>query len=110
MANPVSLAGTMPAEPVNGLYRAATDLMKDPRRLRLVVGVVDVLTITQKVAKAWEYPTVQFRHIELVDEPHAEAARELLAALLGERTGQMTLDFEPGDQMPPDPATTNDEE
>ena len=104
MAQSVNLAGTMPGESVNGLFAIAEALIKDGRRLRLVVGLIDTDTIKTKVATSDQVPVVQFRHIEVADGTgHAEAVAEILHALLTERTGQaeLMLPFTPGSFAPP---------
>lgn len=104
MAQSVNLAGTMPGESVNGLYAIVEDLIKDGRRLRLVVGLVDTDTIKVKVATGDQIPVIQFRHLEVADRtPQAEAAGEILHELLTARTGQaeLMLPFTPGSFAPP---------
>ena len=102
MANPVNLAGTMPAEVVNGLFTAVKELLASPKELRLVIGVLDVDTIKVKIATGDEIPVVQFRHIEVITGPNRKAATELLKGEYSTRTGQLELAFTPGAEVPPD--------
>lgn len=100
MTDRVAISGQVPGDEVNGLKSRAKELRASPRQLRLIIGIVDVAKVTRNVDKDFEYPTVRFRHIELVPEEFIHDASAILGKALGDRTGMDQLPFEHGGQVP----------
>jgi len=100
----VGFGGTMPADDVNGLFRHAEGLRSEPKKLHLVVGLVDVVTLNVKPrTDEPPKPVLAFRHVELAydeDSDDGKQLREILERMYVARTGKMLLPFEPGAEIP----------
>lgn len=108
MGQPANLAGTMPGEATNGWFTIVPELLANPGKLRLIVGVCDVDTVKTKVATGQETPVVQLRHVEVVDLADAELTATVSAILRNmqrQRLGdeQLELTYTPG-AIAPEPA------
>jgi len=102
----VHLAGSLPADDLNGLANAEQKLIDgylDHRR-HVVIGVVRV-SGTKRTEKDGfkDNPIVSFDHIEAIPEELQREALNLLGRTFAARTGRTTLDF-PEDDEEPQPA------
>lgn len=88
----VRLSAALPNLDRNGLARIASELVKDPRRMRLIVAVADVARIIDDLDSGTDTAVVRLLRIELVDE--AKASRAWQTMLNDAR--EDTLDFGPG--------------
>ena len=102
---PANLAGTMPGEAVNGWFSIVPQLLDQPGKLRLIVGVCDVDTVKVKVATGGQTPVIQLRHVEVVDlgdteltETVSAILRNLQRARMGDE--QLELTYTPGAVAP----------
>jgi hypothetical protein len=104
--NPVNLAGTMPPEALNGWFTMLHDLLAQPDRMRIIVGICDVDKISHKVSTGADTPVVQLRHVEVASLGDTETCEQLAAILrnlqrkrLGDQ--QLELTYQPGAVAPP---------
>jgi hypothetical protein len=111
MTPPVKLRAALPDDRVNGLFspEIVTALLSEPNKAVYVIGVLtNVRTETDNLTGV-NQPGVRFHHIEVVDDTHAGSVAQMLADLLQERTGEMMLPFERGEELPAPGQETGDE-
>lgn len=89
------MAGKLPKDrDQNGLEELYTDLVRDPRRSRVAIVVLDTAKITKDIANYETVPTVRIVAIEPVDGDDAGTLRAMLQRAHGERTGNVELPAE----------------
>ena len=89
MGNPAHLSGALPAGDANGLAAIAQLLVEQPRRMHVVVALVDTKTIRRDVDDDTTTATVRVRRIEVITNKDDQATmRRLLMRAFERRTGQ----------------------
>ena len=83
----------------NGLNEIATDLCKDQKRLRVVIGFVDCRRVTIDSDTADQVATVRFRRVEVLLPGDLGEAERLLRRALESRSGQEQLPLELEDEI-----------
>ena len=85
----VNIKGTFKKDerPNNGLEAVAADLTSRPHERRIVVALVRPVRTVIDHADGTQTPTVQFDHIEVLEDDAGKEAWELMAARYEERTG-----------------------
>jgi hypothetical protein len=86
----------LPRGEPNGLADIATDLIKDPKRFRAVIGIVDCRRVTTDSDTGDQAATVRFRRVEPLLASDLPAAEQLIRRALESRSGleQLPLDLE----------------
>jgi len=84
----MKLAATLPK---GGLAHIADDLVKNPVKRHIVIGVIDVAKLTTNMDSGDVDPTIRFIECERVTDADSELAQKLARRAVEERTGQMTL-------------------
>lgn len=92
-------SGTLPAGDANGLTALSNALLRNPKGTHLIIGVIDVKTITTDVDTADQVATVRFRRVEPVDPDDRDTAVRLLARGAERRTGATMLPIEVEDEL-----------
>jgi hypothetical protein len=114
MGNPVRvMGGSLPDDRHNGLYdpKVVNDLLGQPRNAVLVVAVVTNFKTETNNETGVLTPLLKFHHIEVAsDEKLRSQAAHILHELHAERTGELMLPFEPGQDVPLPGETGNTEE
>jgi hypothetical protein len=104
MANPVKvLGGSLPDDRHNGLFdpKVINDLLGAPRSAVLVVAIVANFRTETNNETGSVIPVLKFHHIEVAgDGPLRSQAAHILHQLHEQRTGEMMLPFEPGEDIP----------
>ncbi|WP_394621253.1 hypothetical protein JNUCC0626_19810 [Lentzea sp. JNUCC 0626] len=90
------LSSRLPKGTANGLDVIAQDLIADPARRHLVVGIVDCTSVTTRHDNGAVVPTAQFCRIEVVAVADAQAAQDLLRQASEARQGSPLLPLEFG--------------
>lgn len=88
MSNPnrVALAGNLPAGGLNGLEAHHDDLLKDQKRIRLLVALIDVSGDSSNNDRDERWPVIRFRHVELItDDAGIAVVTEALASAMATR-------------------------
>lgn len=86
----VRLSGYLPAAEMDGLQPHREGLVRDPKRRRIAVVVLD--TATRRDHGDGEYePTVRVLQVELPEGELAESAEKILHAAYSARTGAMQM-------------------
>jgi len=95
MPGPAHLSGKLPDGDANGLAAIARALIDDPRRIHVVVALVDTAKITQTCDDGARVATVRIRRVEAISDP-ADRGRlqTLLRREYERRTGQTVLPFD----------------
>jgi hypothetical protein len=80
----------------NGLADIATDLIKEPKRYRAVIGIVDCRRVSTDSDTGEQTATVRFRRVEPLLASDLPAAEQLIRRALESRSGleQLPLDLE----------------
>lgn len=89
-----SLAGNLPAGDGDGLSVIVPELIREPRKVHVVIALIDCAKITTKPDSGEVTPTARIRRIEVVTEQDRRIARQLLDRSLGKRTGRQALPFD----------------
>ena len=113
----ITFSGALPADPNNGLGIFSDEFLKNPRELRLVVGLVSSQKTVENHENGLHYPVIRIQHMELVlPGKDTEQAAQLLANAFGSRTGAVELPLQWGDDAPmkeapfPEETAPDDEE
>src|SRR5215472_7077055 len=97
----VTISGALPEAPLNGVGIHSKDFIADPRKMRLVVGLMaaDKTVVNNKTDST--YPVLAFKHLELVlPGKDTKAVAEALAHALASRTGAEELPLQYDTDMP----------
>jgi hypothetical protein len=95
VSGPAKLSAVLPAGDGNGLAAVAAELVEHPRRIRVVVALLDTSKVTTCVDDGSRIATVRVRRIEVITDPaDLDAMRNLLEREFERRTGQTVLPFE----------------
>jgi hypothetical protein len=95
MSGPASLSGALPDGDGNGLAAIAAQLIEEPRRVRVILALVDTVKITSKVDDGSRTATVRIRRIEAItDSADMAHLRRILEREFERRTGQTMLPFD----------------
>jgi hypothetical protein len=89
----------MPKGEANGLTPIAPDLIKDPKRFRAVIAVVDCKRVTHDQDTGDDLATVRLRRAEVVLVEDLPAAEQLMRRALEFRTGLVQLPLELEDEI-----------
>jgi hypothetical protein len=89
----------MPKGEANGLTPIAPDLIKDPKRFRAVIAVVDCKRVTHDQDTNEDIATVRLRRAEVVLIEDLPAAEQLMRRALEFRTGLQQLPLELEDEI-----------
>ena len=89
-----SLSGSLPAGDGNGLVAIITDLITEPRKYHVVIGIVDCSKITTKPDTGEVIPTVRLRRVEVITDADLRVAETLIRRALDKRTGREQLSFD----------------
>jgi hypothetical protein len=104
MGNPVKvMGGSLPDDRHNGLYdpKVVNNLLSQPNNAVLIVAIVANLNTVTNNETGNITPVLKFHHIEVAsDEKLRSQAAHILHELHAERTGELMLPFEPGQDIP----------
>lgn len=90
----MTIAGTLPGGDGNGLTAIDSELIRDPRKVHVVIGIVDTMKITVKPDTGEQIPTVRIRRIEVVTDDDRGQAQILIMRALDKRMGHEALPFD----------------
>jgi hypothetical protein len=91
----IKMAGRLPKDhDQNGLEDLYTDLVREPRKARVAVVLIDTAKITKDIANYDTVPTVRILAIEAVAGDDAGKLRAMLQRAHAERTGNLELPAE----------------
>ncbi len=94
------LTSSLPNGEGNGLDVLIRDLVGDPHRLHVVIGIVDCKKITTDNDSGEVVPTARFRRIEAVlDVEDKQVVKRLLQRALERRTGATVLPLDLEDEL-----------
>lgn len=94
MSNQVALGGNLPEGDGNGLTAIVSELIREPRKCHIVIGIVDCAKITTKTDTGEIVPTARVRRVEVITTADRKVARQLMHRALDKRTGRETLPFD----------------
>lgn len=95
---------------LNGLEAISKELIDDPLKRHVVIGVVEVArVVTDYEEGSGVTPVVKFLQIEPMRDSAIEQARELLAAAFNARTGQAVQESLFDHKPEPEPAGDGDQ-
>lgn len=89
-----SLSGSLPQGDGNGLSAIISDLIRDPRKYHVVIGIVDCSKITTKPDSGEVIPTARLRRVEVITAADLNVAESLMRRALDKRTGRQQLPFD----------------
>jgi|SRR5262245_45918952 len=89
----------MPKGEANGLTPITPDLIKDPKRFRAIIAVVDCKRVTHDQDTGDDLATVRLRRCEVVLTEDLGTAEQLMRRALEFRTGLTQLPLELEDEM-----------
>lgn len=92
-------SSTLPKGEANGLTSIHNQLLANPKGTHLIVGVVDVKTITTDVDTGDQVATVRFRRVEPIAPQDADEAVRLMQRGTERRTGATMLPIEIEDEL-----------
>jgi hypothetical protein len=92
-------SGNLPKGDANGLTSLANALIRNPKGTHIIVGVIDVKTVTTDVDTGDQEATVRFRRVEAIDQQDADHALRMLARGVERRTGATMLPLEVEDEL-----------
>jgi hypothetical protein len=95
----VKTNAVLPKGDENGLYSIAAELIRDPKRYRAVIAIVDCRRVTIDSDNGEEAATIRIRRAEVVLPEDLAAAEKLIRRALEHRTGQTTLPLELEDEI-----------
>jgi hypothetical protein len=98
----MAISGARPEGDCNGLAadEVVKGLLEDPRKLVMVVALVNADQITIKTRRGVQYPTVSLAWVEVVPADETEHVGQLMNQLYQERTGAMMAPFIVGQDRP----------
>lgn len=102
MAPPVKLSSALPDDRKNGLWQSqiVNDLLAQPRAAVYAIVVLTNSKTETNNDTGEVTPVARIRHIEIVDDAHASQIAQILQGAHQERTGEMMLPFERGEDVP----------
>lgn len=92
-------SATLPKGEANGLTSLHHQLLANPKGTHLIVGVIDVKTITTDVDTGDQVATVRFRRVEPIAAQDADEAVRLMQRGTERRTGATMLPIEIEDEL-----------
>jgi hypothetical protein len=92
-------SGSLPKGDLNGLTALSNQLLRNPKGTHIIVGVIDVKTITTDVDTADQTATVRFRRVEAIDPADADHAVRMMQRAAERRTGAAMLPIEMEDEL-----------
>jgi hypothetical protein len=92
-------SGTLPKGDANGLTALSQQLLRNPKGTHIIVGVIDVKTITTDVDTADQTATVRFRRVEAIHPEDADHAVRMMQRAAERRTGAAMLPIEMEDEL-----------
>ena len=90
----ISLSGNLPQGDGNGLSAIVSDLIREPRKYHVVIGIIDCSKITTKPDSGEVVPTARFRRVEVITTGDLKIAETLMRRSLDKRTGREQLPFD----------------
>lgn len=88
------LSTSLPSGDGNGLTALVRDLIEEPRKVNVVVALVDCKRITTDNDSGEVEPTARIRRIEAITNDDLELVHKILRRALERRTGQTVLPFD----------------
>lgn len=88
------LASSLPKGEGNGLGALDRDLIDDPRKIHVVIALVDCKSIKTDNDSGEVEPTARIRRIESIEEGDRDIAAKMLRRALERRTGKAVLPFD----------------
>jgi len=88
------LASSLPQGDANGLVAIARALIDEPRRVHVVVALVDCKKTTTDNDSGEIVPTARIRRVEAIGGEDLKLAQKMLRRALERRTGQVVLAFD----------------
>lgn len=92
-------SGVLPKGDANGLTALSNQLLKNPKGTHIIVGVIDVKTITTDVDTSDQVATVRFRRVETIHPDDADHAVRMMQRAAERRTGAAMLPIEMEDEL-----------
>jgi hypothetical protein len=92
-------SGSLPKGDANGLTALSQQLLRNPKGTHIIVGVIDVKTITTDVDTADQQATVRFRRVEAIHPEDADHAVRMMQRAAERRTGAAMLPIEMEDEL-----------
>jgi hypothetical protein len=92
-------SGSLPKGDLNGLTALSNQLLRNPKGTHIIVGVIDVKTITTDVDTSDQIATVRFRRVEAIDPADADHAVRMMQRAAERRTGAAMLPIEMEDEL-----------
>lgn len=92
-------SSALPAGDANGLTSLSNKLIRNPKGTHIIVGVIDVKSITTDIDSGDQVATVRFRRVEAIHEEDADHALRMLARGVERRTGATMLPIEIEDEL-----------
>jgi hypothetical protein len=92
-------SGSLPKGDANGLTALSQQLLRNPKGTHIIVGVIDVKTITTDVDTADQTATVRFRRVEAIHPEDADHAVRMMQRAAERRTGAAMLPIEMEDEL-----------
>lgn len=92
-------SGSLPKGDLNGLTALSNQLLRNPKGTHIIVGVIDVKTITTDVDTSDQIATVRFRRVEAIDPADADHAVRMMQRAAERRTGAAMLPMEMEDEL-----------
>lgn len=92
-------SSALPKGDLNGLGALSNALIANPRGTHIIVGVIDVKTITTDVDTGDQVATVRFRRVEAIETDDADTAVRLMQRGTERRTGAVMLPMEVEDEL-----------
>ncbi len=88
-------SGRLPKGDANGLAPIGRELLDEPKKVQVVVALIDCSKITDDVDNGDRIPTIRVRRIEAITDPDdLRRLRMLMEREYERRTGKTMLPFE----------------
>ena len=92
-------SSSLPKGDMNGLTALSNALIANPKGVHIIVGVIDVKTVTTDVDTGDQVATVRFRRVEAIETEDADTAVRLMQRGTERRTGATMLPIEVEDEL-----------
>lgn len=93
------LGAALPKGEGDGLSAIAPDLVRDPKRLRVVMAIIDCKKVTTDHDTGDIIPVARIRRIEVVTGPDLHSAEKLMRRALEKRSGETVLPLDLEDAL-----------
>lgn len=94
-----NLSGALPKGDANGLGPIVRDLIAEPHRYHVILGIVDCAKVTTNNDTGEIVPTARLRRVEVVLAADLGAAKRLMERALEKRTGRPMLPIDLEDDI-----------